>query len=689
MNDRVLFTLLLLLFCSAFLFGEGTKELKPSASSNVEGALNPWDWGGDFASYTSAPNTRMNIRIDDFNNERIYFGFNSQYGGDTYVRIKDPSGNIVYGPTEIVMSNGSPGYIENYSQAVAGPDAVDASNGYTSLSYQPNTNGDYFIELNTDDPNNFVQRQVRYNYFDVSVVNTTTSSQIPGRLWAKKWALSTYSTNNIFQPTLYIMRDDGVIYEVIYNDIRPFGFGVIANSWGINQSETLEVSRKSEGTSYSYGTVPYEPEHSIFLNAPDPNAFAYATEVPEVELTSVTNISCDENGYCIEIFTTEDGQVELEIDVDQNGFVYGSDDVYILETVVPGTQCVYWNGLDNSGTPVSNGAPITMNYTYESGIIHFPIYDAENNTGGFSVNLIAPTNAVNKAQFWDDSDIGGAVELDGCTSNPCHTWTGSNEEFHNTWARSFAYSSDTTFAFEANCPPDSQDATVETETNIDYFFQTSDFYFGDFNAGDVLDHVIIGSLPVDGALYLDANSNGTYNTGEEVSVSDNIDAAEITDLAFSPQTDEAGSPYASFLFKISDGLLESEDDYTMTINVDCGDITGSGSINEPGSPPYCDTETVSFNVSGYSNANGYTWQVPAGASIVSGQGTSSIVVDFNDAGFSGGYQLCVTPNNECDTVSQLCTAIQLVDCDDTDNDGVMNDNDLDSDNDGITDCAEK
>ncbi len=80
-------------------------------------------------------------------------------------------------------------------------------------------------------------------------------------------------------------------------------------------------------------------------------------------------------------------------------------------------------------------------------------------------------------------------------------------------------------------------------------------------------------------------------------------------------------------------------------------------------PTYCDTDSgLSFSVSGVTGATSYSWTIPTGATISSGDGTSSITVNFNNAVAAGSQQVCVTPNNSCGNVSQCCITFQVLDC---------------------------
>ncbi len=67
-----------------------------------------------------------------------------------------------------------------------------------------------------------------------------------------------------------------------------------------------------------------------------------------------------------------------------------------------------------------------------------------------------------------------------------------------------------------------------------------------------------------------------------------------------------------------------------------GSITGSASVNTGDS-------SVSYSISSVSGATTYTWTVPSGATIASGQGSTSITVNYSCAASSGAVM--VTPSN--------------------------------------------
>lgn len=85
----------------------------------------------------------------------------------------------------------------------------------------------------------------------------------------------------------------------------------------------------------------------------------------------------------------------------------------------------------------------------------------------------------------------------------------------------------------------------------------------------------------------------------------------------------------------------------------CATNLNGGSVFVPGPiagpPTFCNfsTESYSIVVAGATGTTTYTWTVPAGASIISGQGTTAILVSFG----STSGNVAVTVANECTTIN--------------------------------------
>lgn len=106
--------------------------------------------------------------------------------------------------------------------------------------------------------------------------------------------------------------------------------------------------------------------------------------------------------------------------------------------------------------------------------------------------------------------------------------------------------------------PTAADTTKSVSYNGTYTFQESDFGFSDVDTGDTLDHITIVSLPTDGTLQFQ---------GQNVLANEQIDALNIGDLTFSPESGASGTDYASFTFTVNDGTDDSDLAYTVTLDV--------------------------------------------------------------------------------------------------------------------------
>jgi hypothetical protein len=112
----------------------------------------------------------------------------------------------------------------------------------------------------------------------------------------------------------------------------------------------------------------------------------------------------------------------------------------------------------------------------------------------------------------------------------------------------------------SNIRPVSNDTTLVTNQNTAYTFAATDFPYSDDN-GDAFGGIRVMSLPMAGELTLD---------GTPVMVGQDVLASDIGQLVFTPATDESGPAYATFDFRIWDGMAMSADAYTVTFDVISG-----------------------------------------------------------------------------------------------------------------------
>jgi 6-phosphogluconolactonase (cycloisomerase 2 family) len=120
---------------------------------------------------------------------------------------------------------------------------------------------------------------------------------------------------------------------------------------------------------------------------------------------------------------------------------------------------------------------------------------------------------------------------------------------------------------EANTPPTSANRAVTGNEDAIYRFKASDFTFVDPDEGDAFQVLEITSLETRGSLFFDSNGNNIEDVGEAISLGQVIAAANLPSLKFRPTANTFGSSYATFGFKVGDGVDFSTNAYTMTINI--------------------------------------------------------------------------------------------------------------------------
>ena len=124
----------------------------------------------------------------------------------------------------------------------------------------------------------------------------------------------------------------------------------------------------------------------------------------------------------------------------------------------------------------------------------------------------------------------------------------------------------------ANTAPTSADEKVEADEDFDYTFASADFAFTDTDAGDSLASVKIVTLPASGTGTLTL-SDTAIGSGD---LPKTVLAAEIGNLKYSPPANLYGTDVASFTFKVNDGTVDSDNAYTITIDVKGEDDSATG-----------------------------------------------------------------------------------------------------------------
>ncbi len=515
----------LLVFSGLLSKAEGTKQLRPAYTDDNHIVAMADDI--NFASYDTASKYRLQFYVKNLS-ERVYFGFGrikadlgaannrgniATYNEDltggnpkvVYYRIISPSGLIVMAGQVPTAGQGYIGdhNLQPYDITVNGPKQLVGNvgglgnfGGYWALKLIPTEIGDYRIQFNYGDQV-VPQPRVKLSFqlFDLTVTDgkgtfdadgadsgPPATKAIDGRVWSKYWRFSTGSNQDYTDPFLQNLvkcklypyaedgnpaTKDGVVTEINFNGMDPFGYSVSCNKYGIKNTNNFVPDKRSV-----YDTVFYNlpsPMYKIFLTPPDSTVYPSGVVGCLTGTPTVTQCASG-SAYCINIFAAAVGDVNILIDLNGNDGLYtpGTRDVLIRTSIngVANPKCVPWNGKDGLGIQVPDGN-VSLVVDFQAGLTNLPINDVENHLNGFIVKLVRPLknfcNAVINPPllYWSDSlvvantiapytatAIDGIENLIGCDPTAqgpgvgCHRWSGRGlntdpngyiKETMNTW----------------------------------------------------------------------------------------------------------------------------------------------------------------------------------------------------------------------------------------------------------------
>lgn len=426
------FTLLLVLVLGAqAAWAEGTKELQRSRADRPckIDLINP-SLQSRFAHFDAPADQRLQFRIKNPAQERVHIGVGMQWYGslitDTakdgsrakvFMRIKDPNGQIVWGPQRLRQSPG-PGFIANFNQAVAGPNTL-ASGGYDPITFQPTMAGDYYIEFNPQDSLTAIrtpEANTKFLWFDCTVASTVTNQALLGRVWARTWDLSALRGDNQIVTKFYVYTTDSIVSAIDMNGMQPFGFSVRCNRTGLRRNQSFRESRRSD-----FAPPAQYSEYQIFLNPPD------TTEFPVGQIAQLLNplqlVGCREQGFNISLNVNKETYAEYHIELNgQPGFQPGTEDRPFSEFLVKGLNTIPWDGRDGQGNLLTNGRQFTVEGFLVTGLSNFPIFDAEFNIEGLKMEQVSPRATGPVGVWWDDTKLpGGTANAFACVG-ACHRW---------------------------------------------------------------------------------------------------------------------------------------------------------------------------------------------------------------------------------------------------------------------------
>jgi hypothetical protein len=469
MKQHLVFLLTML---PIFIMAEGGKNLTPANTGTANGAnqyigyLQNGD-ANNSLSFLAAPTEpgfnadhRLLIRIKP--GEIVYYGIqrNDVNGGilsdnDTVIIILRRIDNGVIVRSDTLTSGTLPaldagsGVISSYAAMVAGPAAVAGAGGYNALAYTfpgSETNAtDLAVEILDDGPVGSIRASAQrdfYNLWDFSVYSGTTEKK--GRLHAKYWSFNANGVPNrlstSFQLYTAVPNQSGnnfYIKSINLSGMQPFGFFFTSNATGTlkDPAGVLTSDYKKRRKSRNFYTGVFGdgyPQYDNFVADPDPEFWPTSAITNPVILPVSKCNTGRANGGAMDVSFTVSAPGVAIILLDLNntdGYQPGTKDVLIeTEVTAAGTTIVSWDGLDGLGANVPSGTAFKTIFRYGSFPVHYPIYDAENNSDGFAIFDERPSPPSTPAiAFWDDSSIiAGSAELFGVTSTGAvHPWGGS------------------------------------------------------------------------------------------------------------------------------------------------------------------------------------------------------------------------------------------------------------------------
>ncbi|WP_188812327.1 T9SS type A sorting domain-containing protein [Hymenobacter cavernae] len=365
------------------------------------------------------------------------------------------------------------------------------ANGYTPLAYTNSTGATQYVWFEFVQEGEFTatgtyntaftesQRFSTYDFWDFTVKDNAGVEK-PGRLFSKQWAFSSGGGSNVFSAAFNMYPLIPSPLNVGRYFVKKFElaglapqnlFRFVSNSKGSTASATdFTMSRKSQTTELDY------PEYFNFVNDPDPTVWPSADD-PDLKVVSTASY-CKGTGGVMDFFVSSalGGNINIVIDLNGTvGYQAGTRDVLISQTIPVGNSRIQWNGLDGLNAVVSSGTKVTL--TFKNSIspiapVNFPLYDAENNVGGFRIQNVRPGRQGFDVLYWDDSNLSTTlfpdaaatprVQAAGVSSiNGVHSWggaTGTTNAGDNYLVNTYTYGNTEQqtrdFTFTYVCDPD-------------------------------------------------------------------------------------------------------------------------------------------------------------------------------------------------------------------------------------------
>jgi uncharacterized repeat protein (TIGR01451 family) len=395
--------------------------------------------------------------------ERITLASSAQSGTNNNILLYGPTG------TQITLTKSSgDGNIPNRAAELAGPslyNVTPSGDRYKPIYYNVQTEGIYrveFLALGTSDPGSTVNADGNWGNtnssssgiaaWDISVINSSNSGFVSGRVYTNVLNLSTGTSNptsNGFRGIVYVRTKDGYTYRINNNGSNGMYFTFFVNNNGfVDISTQLPIYKSLNNSTATYlnGRV-HNPNnadkdthltHKMFYTLPDTNlpptapvpvtssggagASGWSAGTTWLKAEPIipgvsTPILRGADGLIGQV-SNKGGYIEFEADVQGNytiEIISTGTPAFVNRTITgqasAGTNKVFWDGKDGNNNPLPAGTvPAKVTVQLQGAEVHFPFFDVEYNSTGIIIELLAhaslpsivPTSDI---VYWNDTDV--------------------------------------------------------------------------------------------------------------------------------------------------------------------------------------------------------------------------------------------------------------------------------------------
>lgn len=337
------------------------------------------------------------------------------------VTIQDPLGLQVYDTTAAGTICGSD-LNTTFDPAVT-----------TAHQHVTTTTGTYVVSFGNNN-GTFLSR------YDVTVTNNTSDLIDPrlegGRVWSLYWYFNAngYSTDKATDANLYVVADGGFVgtffvWRLDLNNFAGYVYSLKANDLGVTSPNA--AGDVVAGLSVPVANNSIQEKYPIYLGYP---AKSFPSPIGGLNVSGLGFVDSDGEDSGISPGSTstiqDSGTFQFSTDLTTTGVyeividtgsptgggpdgVYGQGDIYLRGNAFAGLNSVVWNGEDNNGNIMPNGA-YTASLSVRAGEFHFTAYDVETSGGngeeGIKIYRAQSSGGDLPATiFWDDETVLGST----------------------------------------------------------------------------------------------------------------------------------------------------------------------------------------------------------------------------------------------------------------------------------------